>query len=176
MNATVTLPIGDLDKLRNDLNEARNRVKELEINEREVRIKVIETSVMGYDWRTGKTNNSFKVIESYVAMNDVLEPLRQKVQEEEQEKINGLRKEVNQYKNLHETTLEKLHQLQDKFDKKEVKESKEELNKKVIEQDNTIEFMKSDLRRANEQIRDAMHAIMRLNNRTWWQRLINKSV
>jgi flagellar biosynthesis/type III secretory pathway protein FliH len=42
MNATVTLPIGDLDKLRNDLKEAEEKVKFFEKHEKSVKLIVTE--------------------------------------------------------------------------------------------------------------------------------------
>jgi hypothetical protein len=84
MNATVTLPIGDLDKLRNDLKEAEEKVKFLEKHQKEVKLVVSENVIVseyfnGDRWnRPGyyTKNKSIQEEPQYIGFEEVKEELK----------------------------------------------------------------------------------------------------
>ena len=61
MNATVTLPIGDLDKLREDLKESQDKVKFFEKNEKGYRLVRIDLADLSYTKQQIR-NDIFKFI------------------------------------------------------------------------------------------------------------------
>jgi len=70
MNATVTLPIGDLDKLRNDLKENQEKVKFLESRQKEVKLVVNEHTIKSEyqsnnNWGFGSPGY-YKMVDKYI--------------------------------------------------------------------------------------------------------------
>lgn len=68
MNATVTMPVGDLDKLRNDLKDAQDKIKEFEKNEKSItviRYNVDENRSYALRLGPGRHNHMVSSMDAY---------------------------------------------------------------------------------------------------------------
>lgn len=190
MNATVTLPIGDLDKLRDDLKVANDTVKFLESKQKQVKL-VVREHVASYEinkaYRPGYSDpvsyykNTDKLVEGdpeYINFEDVISELKKDAETAVIGKIGVLEREVLQYKKRYEDTKTNCKEDIDKASKAAEarlaqamveRDAKEELLTKEIAQlkGEILELGKDD------QIKQLTDKISELRTRTLLQRIFN---
>lgn len=94
-SATVSMPIGDFDKLRDDLKTAQDRVRVLEDNERQMTVHVTQIVTHSYtqpSWSVLKDEKPKLgyTIKSYKNMVDIIEPIKLQAKEEASQLVESL--------------------------------------------------------------------------------------
>jgi hypothetical protein len=108
MNATVTMPLSEVDALRNDLQKAVDRIKELESTQKKIKVEMREryTAFQTDPYRRiAVPYNEWKEHpHQYINMEEVIEPIRQeerlKVDEDLRKKDITIRDLTDQYAKL----------------------------------------------------------------------------
>lgn len=110
MNATVTLPIGDLDTLRNNLKEAEEKVKFFEKNEKVVKLQIREHSfgqeIVHGSWHRNNYMPSYsKMVDKYlekepeyINFEDVKTELRKETESNVIQQIGELNRQIVDFK------------------------------------------------------------------------------
>lgn len=142
MNATVTLPLSEIDALRNDLQKAVDRVKELESTQKKIKVEMYE------QYTAFKTDPYHKIAvpysawkeypHQYINMEDVTTTIRNEERTMFEKALNSkdkaLRDVRDQYNKLEIKSSEKIKQLTEQYEL-EIKKLKGE---KVDKQKDTI--------------------------------------
>ena len=129
MNATVTIPLSEIDTLRNDLAKAQQKVSELESTQKKIKIEIREayTSFMPSPLRNDRQflpYTSYKEHpHQYINMDEVIDPIRQEEKLKVEENTRKLEKEVRDL-------FDKIQRTKDEY-QKEIKDLKEFHQKEV---------------------------------------------
>src|SRR5690606_6618133 len=176
MNATVTLPISELDNLRDSLKEKTERIKDLEKTQKQIRFIIVDSIVEHqpvYDnWSQvikGYVSNN-KLVQSvfYENLDDIIVPIRKEEEKRVNEKIRDLELAIEH--------SEKKHQ-------KVINDLKEKYKNQLQEKDDEITILKGDkVKLKKEELIDKLEAevkvlnahIEKLSNRSFWQRVFNR--
>ena len=94
MNATVTLPLSEIDALRNDFEKALKEKNDLEATQMKIRVEVHErisayqSAYDGYGNRYMKPEDNWRVYPHYyINMDDVINPLRDELRLEMEKQL-----------------------------------------------------------------------------------------
>jgi len=188
MNATVTMPVSDLDSLRDKIKELTEINKQLESVQKQVKLiikkKEFQTS-FEYEMNRGYRVPYYKDREVYVEkepvyvnFEEVLEELRSKVQTEFIEKIGDLeRKNINLQKDLETEKKEKLKSYNSlvEIHKKNLEEEKESYTIVINELEKKIKILKGELvdLGKDKEIKQLKQTLLELQNRPFFKRLLN---
>lgn len=189
MNATVTMPVQELDTMRNKIKELELANKSLEDTQKQVKLIVSERQhgfTEEWGWRTGIKPHKYytakdKLVEQppvYVNFEDVVEELKDKVKLDYIEKIGELERQ--------NIDLQKEKQEFLTIGKRDLVDAKEQYEKNIKEEaiayTATIESLEKEIRilkgelvdlGKDEEIRRLKEIIDNLDNRTFFQRLFN---
>lgn len=201
MNATVTLPIGDLDKLRNDLKESQDKVKFFEKNEKVVKLQIREHS-FGQELTHGTWQRNHympgysKIVDKYIEKDpeyinfeDVKIELKREAENSVIKQIGGLNREIidlkkkledkeTQYlKNFNEfekLNKEKIEKLEDKhFKNVERIQDEHEIQRTKLEKEICILKGEDTDTEQEKKIKELTTQISKLRGRSLLERLFN---
>lgn len=187
MNATVTLPIGELDKLRGTIEYQDKLIEEYKKNEKSVLLVVKEKSTrmeyipMRNIWDSPKYIEKEYYLEQpplYIGFDEVKEELKKNAESEVIEKIGKLEREK---KNFEQSIQNNLTHFEETLSstKKSYEEKIKELNKsyedKIESLNKEIRVLKGELidLGKDEQIKKLTEEIENLKNKNFFQRLFN---
>lgn len=151
MNAEVTMPLSEIDNLRDNLKNALSRIKELESTEKKIKIEIRE----GYHAFKTDYRGSIPIVvpytaireypHQYVNMEDIINPIRDEERTKVQNEINSKDKTIkdlrDQYNKLEIKSNEKVKQLKEQYEN-EISVLK---GKKIAdEKDKTIQKLRSE--------------------------------
>lgn len=168
MNATVSLPLSEIDTLRDNLEASQARVKELEEKQKAVRIEISERVTtwepQGYLWRFVPTSKIIRKPPEYINLDEIIKPLR----EEEQQKV------VDNTKRL-EASIKSLEEQREKQKESHKKETEELLSSldKLREQYKPIQAVENEMRVYKAVLEIANQKLFAIQNQGFWGRLFN---
>lgn len=158
MNAEVTMPLSEIDNLRDNLKNALARIKELESTEKKIKVEIRELRLDYEIFPTGytqskviKTPNWKEYPHQYINLDEVISTIRQ----EEQFKVDAntrklektVRDLVDQHGKLEIKNSEKIKKLKEKYETEikilkdqKVDRSKEEV---IINNEKTINKLRT---------------------------------
>lgn len=158
MNAEVTMPLSEIDNLRNNLKNALVRVKELESTEKKIKVEIRELCLGHETHPTGyMRSHTFETLKwkeyphQYINLDEVISTIRQ----EEQFKVDAntrkleetVRDLVDQHGKLEIKNSEKIKKLKEKYETEikilkdqKVDRSKEEV---IINNEKTINKLRT---------------------------------
>lgn len=187
MNATVTLPIGDLDNLRNEKKELEEKVKFYEKHQKEVKLTVRE-HYFGQEYvgeRLGYRLGYYQMVDRYIEKEPQyinFEDVRAELKKEEEskviEKLGKLEREVVSLKSKIEEEKTKHSKLILELDKVKQEELKSYIDKAKEKEDALnleIKKLKGEIidLDKDEQIEQLKNQISELKQKTFFQRLFN---
>lgn len=187
MNATVTLPIGELDNLRTTITNQKEVIEDYKKNQKSVLLVVKKKSYQTEYVPPRNMWDSPKYIEKeyyleqpplYIGFDEVKEELKKNAESEVIEKIGKLERER---KNLEQSIQNNFTHFEETLSstKKSYEEKIKELNKSY---EDKIESLNKEIRVLNgelvdlgkdEQIKKLTEEIENLKNKNFFQRLFN---
>jgi len=158
MNATVTMPLSEIDALRNDHAASMARVKELESTQAKVRVEVREAYASHESVRLGGSQFYVPRTEwrtlphTYINLDEVIKAIR----EEEAVKVaSNTRKLEKEIKTLREERIKDLEKHKTAIEEmqRELRAVRERVAQ-FLTAENEVTFLKAALEAANKKIED----------------------
>jgi len=185
MNATVTLPISELDNLRDTIKDLTSKCADYEKTSKQVKLTLIdkyysvEPNDMG--WSRIQYVNKQKTVEThqYINLEDIIDVLKY---EQEQKVIDKLSKLEYEIKSLNEKNSKQYNEFVDKVNTLR-KEHEEEVKKKENEikvlkgelvdlnKDQEIEKLNNQLNNQTKKINDLQSKVIDFNEVSFFQKL-----
>lgn len=181
MNATVTLPIGDLDKLREDLKLQKETVEFLKSHQKEVKLSITERVPVSQLHRDGFYRYIDKYIEKeplYVNFEDVKAELKKEAENNVIEKIGKLNREIVDLKTKlqnKETSYKKEFEKMEKEHFEQIEKIQNEHEEQRTKLEKEISILKGeDVDTEQEKlIKKLTNQVNELKNRSFLERLLN---
>lgn len=187
INASVTLSIGELDSLRDEIKSLKKEVEEYKERERTVQIKVIDSLVRPqFEYSKDKYGslrsnyiNKTVIVESYKNIDDIMEPLSQKAMEGVHKQLSSLNGQISTGTSKIAELEKKLREKCDELVSVKAKQDHKTLEEKLAQ----AEVDKEDIKiKSAERLQEVVNGynllqktIDQLKSRKWYHLLFNKS-